>query len=274
VREQIFPLVVDARTSILLAGAAMTEKGSLRAELAKAFKRPPLNRFYRLVYPEEVFEEMVQEREYDLLKLENLLASGVRAVVLCPESPGSIAELGAFANHSELSKRLVVLVKAKYRNSSGFIRLGPIRLLEKHSGSIIWVDKATKFNDLIAQVKSSVLQKGPPPRSLLNPIVAESFVLPFLFVAEPLEKTEILDTVGDMEPSASHEARIACSAALEMLIDKRAVLLDEKKYYVTKSGTEAMITAVNEKSQKIKQVLDGLRVEVLNYRLRSRPRRK
>lgn len=66
----------------------------------------------------------------DLVTLEEHLAGLSAVIVLVVESPGSIAELGAFAVSQAISDRLLVLVTELHYESTSFIRLGPIKKLE------------------------------------------------------------------------------------------------------------------------------------------------
>ena len=63
----------------------------------------------------------------DLLELENYLAHLADVTVLFVESPGSIAELGAFAASDALRPKLLVVLNTFYNSDQSFIADGPIR---------------------------------------------------------------------------------------------------------------------------------------------------
>ena len=63
----------------------------------------------------------------DLLEFENYLAHLAAAIVLFVESPGSIAELGAFAASDALRPKLLTVLNTFYNSDQSFIADGPIR---------------------------------------------------------------------------------------------------------------------------------------------------
>lgn len=65
----------------------------------------------------------------DLLLFEADLAYLTSAIIVFLESPGAIAELGAFSQISSLSEKLLVVVSEQYHPRKSFISLGPIRSL-------------------------------------------------------------------------------------------------------------------------------------------------
>lgn len=75
----------------------------------------------------------------DLVTFEEHLAGLSSVILLIVESPGSIAELGAFAVTSAINKRLVVVVDEHYFEEESFIRLGPINRLEHETSRKVLV---------------------------------------------------------------------------------------------------------------------------------------
>lgn len=67
----------------------------------------------------------------DLVTFEQHLASLSSVILLVVESPGSIAELGAFSVAEPIGKRLITVLAEQHFDSDSFIRLGPINRLEK-----------------------------------------------------------------------------------------------------------------------------------------------
>ena len=66
----------------------------------------------------------------DLLELENYLAHLADVIVLFVESPGSIAELGAFAASDALRTKLLAVRNTFYSSEQSFIADGPIRKMQ------------------------------------------------------------------------------------------------------------------------------------------------
>ena len=65
----------------------------------------------------------------DLLELEEYLAGLSVRILLFVESPGAIAELGAFALMPLLREKLIVIIERSHYKKSSFIRNGPIERL-------------------------------------------------------------------------------------------------------------------------------------------------
>ena len=72
----------------------------------------------------------------NLIELELELAAISSLVVIILESPGAIAELGAFSQLEEFNKKIIVILSSEY-NPDSFIRLGILRHIEKfNSGAV------------------------------------------------------------------------------------------------------------------------------------------
>lgn len=75
----------------------------------------------------------------DLVTFEEHLAGLSDVIVLVVESPGAIAELGAFAVSPAISDRLLVLVAELHYEQESFIKLGPIKRLENQNKDSVLV---------------------------------------------------------------------------------------------------------------------------------------
>ncbi|PDT06371.1 hypothetical protein CO666_01800 [Rhizobium chutanense] len=79
----------------------------------------------------------------DILEFETDLAEISEIILLFCESEGSLAELGAFSVIEEIASRMLVIVRDKHwsgEGASSFVRLGPLRYLErKHGQSSVFV---------------------------------------------------------------------------------------------------------------------------------------
>lgn len=69
----------------------------------------------------------------DLLELEEYIAALADLIILFVESPGSIAELGAFATSNHLRPKTLAIVSSTYQQTGTFIADGPVRRLEKEN---------------------------------------------------------------------------------------------------------------------------------------------
>ena len=128
IRDRIFVPSYSRDTKIFLCGADLGNSKTGRHKLAKLFEEYPR---YKLLYPEDLFDDlMAGQGQQSLLVLENILADSVDSIVLLPESPGSFAELGAFASNSRLANKIVFVGQKKYAKKKSFINYGPVRLIK------------------------------------------------------------------------------------------------------------------------------------------------
>lgn len=66
-----------------------------------------------------------------MISFEEDIAKLVALIVVIAESPGSLAELGAFASISNIRSKLRVIVRQKHADEESFIRFGPIQRVRR-----------------------------------------------------------------------------------------------------------------------------------------------
>ena len=82
----------------------------------------------------------------DLLELEEYIADLADLIVLFVESPGSCAELGAFATADQLRSKTLAVVNSGFKKSGSFIADGPLRRLAKQNSVLYFDWNPTKIN--------------------------------------------------------------------------------------------------------------------------------
>lgn len=83
-----------------------------------------------IVFAEDA-NQIYRETKYsDLITFEEDIARIASSVLVIVESPGSYAELGAFAMNATISKSLRVIVQTKFSETESFIRFGPIEKMK------------------------------------------------------------------------------------------------------------------------------------------------
>jgi hypothetical protein len=117
----------------------------------------------------------------NLISFEEDIAKIASLVLVISESPGSLAELGAFSVHREIRPSLIVIMQTSHEKDESFIRYGPIDLLKRLNNDSVgfypW--KTTNSNRfVIKSAKSHVgemrnfinsrLNKSPESRNLLS----------------------------------------------------------------------------------------------------------
>ena len=103
--------------------------------------RPALAERVKLAEDVNIWFQTHQDQPFsDLLELENYLAHLADVTVLFVESPGSIAELGAFVASDALRPKLLAVLNTFYGSEQSFITDGPIRKIRNEKqgdGSVL-----------------------------------------------------------------------------------------------------------------------------------------
>lgn len=93
----------------------------------------------RLKVAEEIQDWFRDGNYRDLLTFEEHLAGLSAVIVLVVESPGAMAELGAFSMAETFLERLLVLIANVHYEEDSFIRLGPIKRVEEREAKHVLV---------------------------------------------------------------------------------------------------------------------------------------
>jgi hypothetical protein len=94
---------------------------------------------------EVVWNQIAKRNDRSALQLEADLAALADMVVIVVESPGTFAELGAFALSDDLRKKLLPILEIKHRHKDSFLETGPVRWIDEDSffRPAIWAPHAT-----------------------------------------------------------------------------------------------------------------------------------
>ena len=75
-----------------------------------------------------------EEPEFvNIAEFEEVIAQVADCVIIFPESAGSYAELGYFAKHEEIRRKLLIVNNGSLQGEDSFISIGPIELINAHS---------------------------------------------------------------------------------------------------------------------------------------------
>jgi len=274
------PFKLDRK--IFLCGASPQTRGAIRGKVAKLLKERPKHFWYDqydIYYPETIFDGlMAGPNRFDVLTLENMLAEAVDAVILILESPGTMTELGAFANHPQLRKRLVVIQDQKFRKTRSFIRQGPIRLLQdRHEGQVVYLDFTSIEKDIeeIHRAVRRVIKANPVKFTFGNVLHAHHFVVPCLFVLEQASRQEIAALIQSVAKIEQAQATIVASAAIAILLRDRKIVIEGTKVRLSDQGVKDFIVKgrwERSRPRYSRSAIDKLRIGVLTRqrkRLRS-----
>lgn len=84
-------------------------------------------------FADNVWEYLASQEDQNALEMETQLARLADIVCVIVESPGTMAELGAFSNNEELRRKLLPILDKKYKLDTSFINSGPITWIDKDS---------------------------------------------------------------------------------------------------------------------------------------------
>lgn len=267
--EGVMPLIDSKKASIFLVGAALSnKKTNVRKNLYDHLKKENGICVY---FPESLLIEAFHSEKKNLLQLENLLAQNVHCVVMCIESDGSIAELGAFVNHKLLRKKLIVILNSKFQKSRSFITLGPVKMLNKNR--VIWFpyengDYYGLSKMVLTKVKN-LKRNSQLPNEVTNPMIAERFILSVLFCLGSAKQSDIISLIKNMNFVDNSSNCTMTRSVLGLLVLQGVVLLEGEKYSLTASGVERLKQYFKNNYLAAFEKLDYFRVELLNQELRG-----
>jgi len=277
IRNDIFKPVNTYKTTLFLCGADISQKEKLRYQIAQSLSDWWYSFQYDIIYPEDIFEELLySSHTSNLLLLENLLAESVDAVVLIPESPGSFAELGAFANNEKLRSKLICIIDKKHKKNKSFINQGPLKLVKKaNKYGLIFIDPkeivkaVAKLNTSLRKMKK-ISSKISDKITLLQ---IDNFLLPSIYLLEPVSKTTLINLVENATEDETNAFQTT-TTALTMLTKKRQVELTPNGYKLTQLGVKDFLS-YRKKSSRIKNqketiAIDAVRLDILNLKNRRK----
>jgi len=132
-----------------------------------------------IFYAETVWEQIAARADRSALQMEAELGALADLVLIVVESPGTFAELGAFALSDSLRPKLLPVLDRRYKTANSFISTGPIRWIDQDSvfRPSIWthqemiLDAAREIDERLARIPkgkaTAVTDLGEDPRHLL-----------------------------------------------------------------------------------------------------------
>ncbi|MGB8516941.1 MAG: retron St85 family effector protein [Gallionella sp.] len=190
--------------------------------------------------PEQFPEWNHFEEKYNLVDFEidvGCLSSGI---LLFLESPGALAELGAFCTDNALCERLLVVLEQKHYDADSFVKWGPVQRIEDafSEEAICVVGTTGKPREFEAEVAGvgKALQDKVKPLSETKQFDAKEKRDQFLLIADLIElfgaltEIELKILLGFMGVEPLHLKRMLKQLALFELIFKVAV--NNERYYV------------------------------------------
>lgn len=296
--SDILPMLSEMSISVFLCGKKRDSNESQREKIKQMLEEKVYGTGIDVYYPEDIFEELLRGGSgQNLLDLENLLAKSVHVIVILPESPGSFAELGAFANTQSLKDKILVVLDSKYKKHRSFINLGPLKYLKEKTNSIVyWIDEkhlieevdkspfAMLFPDAKSKVNYGLKQnlrhsvrkitdKSVVNLTLDNPIFAQNFIFACLHVFETLKLDEMKHILHSCDKGCADksQATLVLSAALNILVYHKAIIISNGEYRLSRLGQARLTRFMNRPKIRtfVQAKFDKLRVEYMNTAFRG-----
>lgn len=217
----------------------------------------------------------------DLVTFEQHLASLSSVILLIVESPGSIAELGAFSVAEPIGQRLITVIAEQYFESESFIRLGPINRLEDVTGRsplvYDWFKRDPIRNTLYPvyeELRSKVEEVVRDVRGLLRDTFKEQVFRPndpghcMIMICElcslfgALSETEIVEYICDLNEGLNAHQVEQFLFLLKKCNILRVKPIGHGRYYYA-PGWDTHITFAFSDGQRVDR--DRIRVEVFEY---------
>lgn len=125
---------------IFLCGGPVVEEQSVPTSPCMRdylYRKKRLGKFAQIVLAERAVELFRDTSYDDLISFEEDIAKIASLVLVISESPGSLAELGAFATAPVINQALRIISHEQYEEDNSFIRHGPMRRVKnRSSGSL------------------------------------------------------------------------------------------------------------------------------------------
>lgn len=276
--DEVFSNIHKGNIDLFLCGGASSKKHiSNRDVLCNKLK---VNKRLSILYPEDMFMEMLSRKKYDLLTLEKHLADNSDIIIIVCESPGSFAELGAFANNSETLAKVVVLLQTKYKNAKSFITQGPVQYIKSNcKENVIYFNN--DINDAALQVKKLLdsrfwfyrHKKVAPRLKDINLISGQYyFIIILLFFYNSIGVKEFIEAIKKVYLHRGYDEKrfeIVFSSAIrrlykEGMLRKTSISENKIEYELTNKGYDCSKELISDALITNKtQVIDGLRLKII-----------
>lgn len=116
--------------SLFLCGGVRGLEGSALSLRDYLCRKKKMNLRANIVFAESA-TQLYRDTSYeDLISFEEDIARVASLVFIIAESPGALAELGAFSMNRTISENLRIMVQSQYEEAESFIRYGPIKKIQ------------------------------------------------------------------------------------------------------------------------------------------------
>ncbi len=156
---------IDASPKIFLCGGPYKDEETTKNNFSTKPLPCTLSSRYRLIdqlkkqnnnfYPQIIIADAFKFRDWyikgkykDLLTLEKDIAEMSGLIVIIPESPGSIAELGSFIMLKSIKKKLLIFIKDTHAEKESFIWNGIIENFQQNTSQQVFIGRESDIEGM------------------------------------------------------------------------------------------------------------------------------
>lgn len=229
----IFKYISNQYISVFLCGGAYNkEKKSLRDRIKPILeKRLCYGRHIKVFYPEDLMIEILENNKtYDLLECERVLADNSDCIVIVCESAGSLVELGAFVNNKATLDKVIAGISVKRKKDKSFINEGPIKHLRKkdvHNVFYYLDDETIDSKNIISSIRYKC--KLEYRFSLENIIGMHFFIQLLLYFYKELNSIELARMIKPLISIKSNQFDIVFKSSIKLLSKENKIFITKKR---------------------------------------------
>lgn len=261
--------------SIFLCGGSGKDASKFRFSLGKAIEETQSqSSIFTVYYPETLFAEFLYgSSKRNLLDMEEILADNVSSIVLPLQSPGTVAELGAFASNNQLQHKIIVINRNKFSRVRSFINDGPIALLDKRN---IIIDEMKPDKESIDSLKYKIRDKTKQigkQRKTSKSLFDIRFILCVLiFVFDPISKADLKEFVLSANVLDQNEIQLLDSALGILGTNGYIHTNPKQEYVIVPKAFNQFLRKTGYNKEEIgsfQKFIDSYRTRALSYQLRK-----
>lgn len=259
-------LLMDSKIlNIFLIGSSTNENESNRKVVRNSLAEIRVRKqdSIEVHYPETYFQELVKKTDW--LTLENILADSVDGIIICPESPGSLVELGAFVNRPAVIQKIYVVAEKEFETEKNFINLGPLKYLKSHGNvqAVHWVEKrsAASISNACKQIVTDI-SKTPRHRPTKNLITASRIILLSCYLMDGLSDSILK---AHLEQFRFENPTWMYQAAKENLRNSSMIARESDGTLIIQPiGIETVVKFLSNLPRRDRKQIDNLRLRAFN----------
>ena len=274
--SQLYKKDVDNTLNIFLCGADTGRTDSFRHLLNIEFQKYAR---FNVVYPEFIFATLLNQKESNLLELEDELASYVDLIIIPLEGQGTLAEIGAFTVNKKLLPKIIAINDIRFKNAKSFINLGPIDLIKKTSPNNLFYFTKGKETDILKDIVDSVYSKRIPKKDsydLVNIFNLSRYLFYLIAIYQPLTKKVMFEKLNELTEEIKN-AKIKLKyidASIQILVQKNRIEKDidinfKEIYSLSEEGHNYVYEKLLPKLKIVKEFSD-IRLQILSKQIKKK----